>query len=609
MESRSRQIIEEMIVDSGNRQVWLETIKSPIVDDLGDVIGTVGISRDISKRKQAVDAVRSARDELEQRIEQRTAELSAANEKLRKEVQERKKVEDAYRESEERRALATSAARVGVWDWNMQTGEFYLDPNVKAILGFSDDEIPNDLEIWATYVHPEDTQYTMDAFQEHLDGKTPEYLCEHRMTHKDGTVRWIQARGIAVRDADGKVVRVVGTDVDITDRKEAEEAKKKLEVQFQQAQKMEAVGTLAGGIAHDFNNLLQAVLGYADLLLLGKREGESGYRELRAIVKAAYRGSELTQQLLTFSRKLESELRPLDLNFEIGKARQLLTRLIPKMIEIEVQLAADLKTINADPTQMEQLLMNLAINAGDAMPAGGTLKLVTEDVVLDEKFCRIHPGAEPGEHVLLTISDTGRGMDADTLDHIFEPFFTTKGLAEGTGLGLAMAYGIVKNHGGHIECTSEPGAGTTFKIWFPATDRVLEQEEPAQVDPPEGGTETILLVDDEDFILDLGRKALETFGYTVITAHDGEEGLEVYRRERERIDLVILDLIMPGMGGMQCLEKLLRIDPEARVIVASGFSEAGPMAETMRAGARSFIGKPYQMGRILKIVRDVLDSN
>jgi two-component system cell cycle sensor histidine kinase/response regulator CckA len=246
-------------------------------------------------------------------------------------------------------------------------------------------------------------------------------------------------------------------------------ARRQLETALMHAQKMGAVGTLAGGWAHDFNNLLQGIQGYTELLLLDKPAGDNDYTELQEISKAAGRGAELTRQLLTFSRKVESRLRPVNLNREVLNVTQLLRRTIPKMIRIELRLAPELRQVNADANQIEQVLMNLAVNANDAMPGGGRFAIETANVTLDEKYCMMHEGARPGEHVLLSVTDTGCGMDKETLEHIFEPFYTTKGVGKGTGLGLAMVYGIVKNHWGYITCSSKLGTGTPFKIYLPAT--------------------------------------------------------------------------------------------------------------------------------------------
>ncbi|MGD8502736.1 MAG: response regulator, partial [Syntrophobacterales bacterium] len=428
---------------------------------------------------------------------------------------------------------------------------------------------------------------------------------ETRRYTKDGNIIPVSISGAVYRDGDGNPVGSVINLRDIS-------LQKNLERQLQQAQKMEAVGTLAGGIAHDFNNLLQAIQGYAELLLMRKKQDESGWRELQEVIRAAKRGGELTQQLLTFSRKVESKRRPLDLNQEVRESRELLGRTIPRMIEVQVHLAENLKLINADSVQLKQVLMNLAVNAKDAMPEGGKLMIETENVSLDHEFCRRYAEVKPGDYVLLSLSDTGHGMEKETLEHIFDPFYTTKEVGKGTGLGLAIVYGIVKNHEGYIMCYSEPQQGTIFKIYLPVIEpeikpaNVLDQSEPeVQV---EGGSETILLVDDEEFIRELGIDVLGQAGYEVLTAADGESALQLYRQAQERIALVILDLIMPGMGGRKCLEELLRLNPQVKVLIASGYSSDASTKGALETGAKSFVSKPYDTKHLLKLVREVLDG-
>ncbi|RLF53884.1 MAG: hypothetical protein DRN37_11005, partial [Thermoplasmata archaeon] len=403
---------------------------------------------------------------------------------------------------------------------------------------------------------------------------------------------------------------ISGTGRDVTERVLTERQIKKVQDQLQQAQKMEAIGTLAGGISHDFNNLLQAIMGYTQIIMMGKDRDDPDLGRLKEIEKAAQRASELTQQLLTFSRKVESKLRPVDLNLEVRAVEKLLKRTIPKMIRIELHLQEGLKIINADPAQMEQVMMNLGVNARDAMPDGGKLVIKTENVILDEEYSRTHMGAVPGEYVLLSISDTGHGMDRETLEHIFEPFYTTKETGKGTGLGLSMVYGIVKNHQGYIACSSEPGEGTTFRIYFPAIESgTMEQEaeKDEERDAP-GGNETILLVDDEAFLRELGAEMLGRFGYTVLQAENGETALEIYEKKRAEISLIVLDLIMPGMGGKKCLEEILRMNPRAKVVIASGYSVNGSPQDVLDAGARGYIRKPYDLRQMLDAVREALDE-
>jgi CheY-like chemotaxis protein len=299
----------------------------------------------------------------------------------------------------------------------------------------------------------------------------------------------------------------------------------------------------------------------------------------------------------------------MDLNHQIEQVRGILSRTIPKMIEIELRLEDSLATVNADPIQIEQIIMNLAVNARDAMPRGGKLILSTENVTLDADCCKGCPDAKPGNYVLLAISDTGIGMSQEILDHLFEPFFTTKGVGKGTGLGLAVVYGIVKQHGGHVSCESQPGAGTVFKVYLPAIDEQETVSDELGEEPRlHGGNETILLVDDEDVVRNLGELILRESGYTVLTAKNGKEALEIYRRDRETLSLVVLDLIMPEMGGTDCLRELSRIDPKVKVLIASGFPTDTSIQEALQMGAKGSVNKPFRMKELLRGVRKVLDE-
>jgi len=382
-----------------------------------------------------------------------------------------------------------------------------------------------------------------------------------------------------------------------------------LEKQLREAQKMEALGTLAGGVAHDFNNLLQIIFGYADLIMMRVPKESPNYRGIRAIREAARRGSDLVKQVLTFSRRVETNPRPLDLNHEVKKASRLLARAIPKMINIEVALAEDLKTIYADPIQVEQIILNLAVNAKDAMPEGGTLTLGTENVLLEGEYCRKCPEVNPGDYVCLSVSDTGHGMTPEVLEHIFEPFFTTKKPGEGTGLGLSTVFGLVKMHAGHISCDSKRQTGTVFRIYFPAIEQRVPWDVETTCEMPAFGTETVLLIDDEEMVRTWGTELLAHAGYTVLTASNGREGLELYRQRRSEISLVILDLIMPEMGGKQCLDALLHITPDLKAIVASGFPIDQKTKEFLESHARGIIAKPFHAKELLRVVRLVLDAD
>jgi len=386
-------------------------------------------------------------------------------------------------------------------------------------------------------------------------------------------------------------------------------AVKATERQLQQARKMEAIGILAGGIAHDFNNILQVINGYTQLLTLEKSETDPDHAKLGEIEKAVEHAAQLVRQLLTFSRKAESRTVALDLNKEIIGVRKILERTLPKMIDINLHLGRGLAPVTADPMQIEQVLLNLGTNAADAMPDGGTLVIETENVTLGDDYLDTHVGACAGEYVLLSVSDTGAGMDKDIVDHIFEPFFTTKEFGKGTGLGLASVYGIVKSYEGYISCYSEVGQGTTFKIYLPAGEpQVMPEGKTAEDDPPRGGDETILLVDDEESIRTFASAILERFGYRVLTGASGEEALEIIGRTGGKIALVILDLGMPGMGGHRCLQEIRKMDPPAKVLIASGYSLNAQVKKSLEMGAAGYIGKPYRVNVLLRKVREILDE-
>ena len=419
---------------------------------------------------------------------------------------------------------------------------------------------------------------------------------------KDGTVFHEDASISPVKDESGNIVNFVAVKRDVTQEL-------LLEKQLKQAQKLESIAALAGGIAHDFNNLLTIASGYTELLLLENGADGPGHQELKSIQHALARGAELVKRILTFSRQIETFPRVLNLNEEIQQAERLLIRTIPKMIDIELDLADDLQRVSADPGQIEQVLLNLAINARDAMPEGGKLVLATRNVHLDEDYCRVHVDVQEGDYVMLEVSDTGHGMDSETVERIFEPFYSTKKPGKGTGLGLAMVFGIVKGHNGHVQCYSEPGQGTAFKIYIPAIQEMEAEREVSSTQQFESfGSETVLLIDDEELIRDLGTKILTRAGYTVLTASNGYEGLEIYRKRQEEIGLVLLDMLMPGMGGGQCLQELLSINPDVKVAIASGFSLHRQTRAVLESGVKGFMNKPFRVSEVLRTVRKILDE-
>ena len=330
--------------------------------------------------------------------------------------------------------------------------------------------------------------------------------------------------------------------------------------------------------------------------------------DARNIYEASRRGADLVQRLLTFSKKREYKPQTLDLNQRIKEIQKILTRTIPKDIKIQLILDRELGLINADPTQMDQVIMNVVVNARDAMPEGGSLTIETANVFLGEEYAKTHLNVIPGNYVVLMLTDSGIGMDEETMSRIFEPFFTTKELDKGTGLGLSVVFGIVEQHGGFVRYYSQRGQGTTCKIYFPAIISGPNITRLKLKEIPVGGSETILIVDDEDQILDFLSRVLENSGYSVITARNGQEALERFLKYRNKLSLIILDLVMPEMDGKQCLEEVLRIDPSVKVMISSGFSANGKISNVMKIGAKAFVTKPYDIDQLLLKIREVIDA-
>lgn len=395
---------------------------------------------------------------------------------------------------------------------------------------------------------------------------------------------------------------------DITERIQSEIERNRLQEQLRQAMKMEALGKLTGGIAHDFNNLLHAMMGYIQLLLLKKNEAHPDYRYLAGIKKAAERAADIVRRLLTFSRKMEPIMEVTDLNDVVNNTVKILERTYPKMISFKTYLYKDLMKIKADPTQLVQVLMNLAGNSKDAMPDGGTITIETTNISFEDKSPYLD--LEPGKYVLLKVSDTGYGIKEKIRSHIFEPFFTTKEVGKGTGLGLSIVYGIIKNHQGYISCYSDPDQGTTFKIYLPATSdesfQFLKDLSDTKINRNYVGSETILSVDDEEFIQEITTDILSQHGYSVIKAMTGEQAIEIYKLKKDSIDLIILDLSMPGMGGEKSLKELLKINPHAKIIISSGYAAHQIAKNPWEYGAIGFICKPFVFDDFLSTIKNAL---
>jgi PAS domain S-box-containing protein len=736
MKGRTQKVIEEKIINPQNNGVWLETVKSPILDHSGKAIGTVGISRDISKRKRAEERLQQTHDDMERIVKERTAELVQANEQLRLEIEERKKAqkeasyeqslmqtllnnipdyiyfkdknrrfvsassffcdlfgcslediigkkdedlfpaeiaiesaaddrlvietgipminkeeggesvgdgghwvlttkmpwrdrkgniiglfgvskditdrkqtEETLRESGERYALATSAAKVGVWDWNIKTGDFYLDPNIKTILGYADDEIPNDIEIWVKYVHPEDSKAVMEAAQACLDGKTSEYIFEHRMLHKDGSIRWILVRGKAIRDENDNAIRLIGTDADITDRKQVEEALRESEKKIARYKKMESLGLLAGGVAHDLNNILSGIVSYPELLLLSLPEESKFRKHIEAIQRSGQRAAAVVDDLLTVARGVATTKEPLNLNDMVGDYLHSPEFITLKQFHPEVtfqtNLDSDLLNINGSHVRIMKAVMNLMTNASESIEDSGNVTISTMNRYIDRPL-KGYDDVDIGEYVVLSVSDDGSGISPDDLERIFEPFYTKKVMGRsGTGLGLAVAWNVVQDHKGYISVTTDEN-GTTFELFFPMTRKKISLNNYAiSIEDFKGDGETILVVDDDESQRDISCKMLETFDYKTKAVSSGEETVE-YLKENT-VDLILLDMIMdPGINGCETYERIIKIHPNQKAIIVSGFAETADVKKAQKLGAGKYIKKPLTLERLGPILRDEL---
>jgi PAS domain S-box-containing protein len=422
---------------------------------------------------------------------------------------------------------------------------------------------------------------------------------------KDGKKHYIEYRSLMVKQ-EGQEPYVSGIGRDITDRILSQGEVKKLERQLQQAQKMEAIGTLAGGIAHDFNNLLMGILGNTSLMLLDMDENHPQYERLKVIERHVRLGADLTKQLLGFARGGKYEAKPTDLNELVKKSVGMFGR-TKKEITIHTKFVENVWTVELDRGQIEHVLLNLYVNAWQAMPGPGQLYIETENIVLDEHYVKPYE-VTPGRYVRLSITDTGVGMDKPTQRRIFEPFFTTKEMGRGTGLGLASVYGIIKNHGGYINVYSEKNEGTIFRIYLPASDKDV----PESTSFPEAllkGTETLLLVDDEDIIIEVGKQMLESLGYEVLLAKSGGEAIDLYTKNRDKVDMVILDMIMPEMGGGETYDRLKAINPTIKVLLSSGYSINEKADAILKQGCNGFIQKPFDLRKLSRKIRSVLNKN
>ena len=520
----------------------------------------------------------------------------------------RKRAEESLRKSEARYATTLSVLETGLWDWHIPSGQATFSAVYYRILDYRNGEFPASYDSWRNLVHPDDIGRV-----EHGLGRSlalgAGFALDLRMKMKSGGWKWVSTRGKAVeKDADGKALRMVGTLTDITERKQAEEERKNMQAQLQQAQKMETIGTLAGGIAHDFNNILTAILGYAEMARESSQAGSMAANDLDQVVKASHRAKELVKQILAFSRQDETERIPLQPSLIIKEASKMLRSSLPATIDIKLDLDPESGFIMADPTQIHQILMNLCTNAYHAMEeTGGTLSisLKKEHLIWDDLIDK--PNLQAGNFVRLTISDTGFGIAPEIRDRIFEPYFTTKEIGRGTGMGLAIIHGIVKGYGGHVSCDSQPGEGAVFHVYLPViADAALSEK--TQVDQIQLGNERILFIDDEKIIADMGKSMLERLGYQVTIRTNSMEALTTFQNQPEDFDLVITDQTMPDMTGSDLARRMLQLRPGIPIILCTGYSSIVSEEKARSLGIQGFALKPFAKKQIASLVREVLDK-
>jgi PAS domain S-box-containing protein len=556
------------------------------------VSGTIG-------EETAIQALKAgANDYL---LKGRVGRLAQAIEREVRDVSERRRLHAtamALSETRERMRFALEAAAVGTWEYNVSTGTLVWSDIQERVHGVPPGGFGGTFEAFIALIHPEDRQRVRQEVS-HFLRASADWRLEYRVAWPDGSQHWIASVGRTFHSEAGEPMRAAGVGMDVT-------AFKQLEEQFHQAQKMEAIGSLAGGVAHDFNNLLTIILGYCDMLTSRNQLEPAAIEDVKEIRRAATSASVLTGRLLAFSRKQVLAPRVINLNEVLAGLQNMLRRLIEESVRIELRLDKGLARIKVDAGQMEQVILNLLVNARDAMPGGGALTIETANVHLDDDYLRAHVGMQSGPHVLLAVTDTGVGMGPDVLAHMFEPFFTTKSKGHGTGLGLATVYGIVKQSGGSIDVESEPGAGTTFRIYFPVSSEVPTVMPGKTVAPDLRGSETVLVVEDEPTLRGLDQNILEQYGYRVLVAADVAEALKTCARHDQHIDVVVSDVVLSDGSGRTIGDWVLQHRAGTRVIYMSGYTDDAIVRHGILNPDTMFLQKPFTPAELVRKVREIL---
>jgi PAS domain S-box-containing protein len=553
-------IFENPVVTKSGEERLIEWRNTLLRDDDGHVTGTFSSGTDITERTNAVQALRA---------------------------------------TEERMRFALEAASVGIWDLDYITGVHRWSEILESQYGLQPGTFGGTSEAFVERVHPDDRASVLETFGNAMKSGA-DFSTQHRSLWPDGTVRWLSGAGRVLLGEHGEPVRAVGITQDLSERHSLEE-------QYQQAQKMEAIGRLAGGVAHDFNNLLTVILGYCDLLLADLDADDPRQADMTEIQNAGVRAAGLTRQLLAFSRKQIIEPTLLNLNVVVADMRAMLGRLIREDVKVVLRHPPQAVPVKADRGQVEQIVMNLAVNAQDAMPGGGTLTIETANVDLDEQYAKTHLGVTPGPYVALTVADTGTGMTLQVQARLFEPFFTTKELGKGTGLGLATVHGIVARSGGSVAVKSELGMGTSIKVYFPRADGTeIVVAVPPPVTRPHPTVQTVLVVEDAAGLRDLVRRLLQRQGYTVLTAANAEEAIRLFE-EHPSIDVLLTDVVMPGTSGPELTRQLVERRPGLKVIYMSGYTEDAIVQHGILNPGIAFLNKPFTAGALGGKIREVLD--
>jgi PAS domain S-box-containing protein len=541
--------------------------------------------------------------ENQRTLKESEARYREAFEQLDNEMKERRRAEDALRESEERFRELAELMPETIFEANVKGDLTFVNRKAYDDFGYTEADFEHGLNALDMII-PQDRDRAMQTLTRILNGEHIG-LSEYTAQRKDSSTFPILIQAAAIV-RQGSTCGIRGFIIDHSERKQSEEERQKLEVQFQQAQRLETIGTLAGGIAHDFNNLLMTIQGNTSLILFDIDAADPHFESLKNIEKQIERGAKLTKQLLGYARKGKYNVKPINLNQIVKESSETFSR-TRKEIRIYNKFDPELFTIEADQGQIEQILYNLYVNAADAMPGGGKLVLMTANVTHEDiQSERYDP--LPGNYVRLTVSDTGTGIDTAVKDRIFDPFFTTKETGRGTGLGLASVYGITKSHEGYIEVETRKGQGCTFNIYLPASGKEV-------LDSPEvrlniyAGSGNILLVDDEAMVLDVASRVLEKLGYTVFKAQSGKAAVEFFEQKKESIDLVILDIIMPDMGGGETYDRIKQINPKVKVLLSSGYSIDGQATEIMKRGCDGFIQKPFKANALSEALKEILTKS